>query len=164
MRKRKRQNKRSRSGQGGPTRPGRQDHRQGFQRPNDGVGDSGESILDDVRAALASGQPSDFLSLVSALMAALDPRGRNPFEPPEEEALPSLSELISSFVEVDLPETTALLAGLAALDSDDLHRAKIRRELRSRSHPLPGWFSRLDEAEVHRVIEMADVLGDGDNH
>src|SRR5260370_42222397 len=74
-----------------------------------------------------------------------------------------LPELIESFAEVVLPETTALLAALAELSPDELTRARARRALATRPHPVPDWLSRLGEASVYRAVESTHVLGDGDN-
>jgi len=134
-------------------RPGRT-HRHG---PTD--------LLVDAGQRLASGEPLDFLAYVSTLLAAIDPRGQNPFElerpgGPERVTLPMLLE---SFAEVALPETTALLAALAELGPDELTRARARRALATRSYPLPDWLGRLGDASVYRAVESTHVLGDGVN-
>ena len=79
---------------------------------------------------------------------------------PDRAALPALAE---SFAEVVLPETTALLAALAEVSPDELTRARARRAVAARPHPLPDWLARLDEASVYRAVESTHVLGDGDN-
>lgn len=121
-------------------------------------------LLADVRRQLAGGEPLDFLAYVSTLLAAVNPRGENPLERdqggPDRAALPALTE---SFAEVVLPETTALLAALAEVGPDELTRARARRALAARPHPLPDWLARLGEASVYRVVESTHVLGDGDN-
>ena len=121
-------------------------------------------LLADVRQQLASGEPLDFLGYVSTLLAAVDPRGENLFERdqggPDHAALSTLAE---SFAEVVLPETTALLAALAEVGPDELTRARARRALAARPHPLPEWLARLGEASVYRAVESTHVLGDGDN-
>jgi Domain of unknown function (DUF6398) len=122
-------------------------------------------LMADVRQRLASGEPLDLLAYVSTLLAAVDPRGQNPFErehadAPEPTTLPTL---IESFAEAVLPETTALLAALAELGPDELSRARAVRALASRPHPLPDWLARLGEASVYRAVESTHVLGDGDN-
>ena len=81
----------------------------------------------DARKRLASGEPLDFLVFVSTLLAAVDPRGEDPFERyrdrPGRATLPVLAE---SFAEVVRPETTALLAALSELGPDELTRARAR--------------------------------------
>jgi hypothetical protein len=122
-------------------------------------------LLADARQQLASGEPLEFLGYVSTLLAALDPRGRNPFErggtdSPDHVTLP---DILESFAEAVLPETTALLAALAELSPDELSRARARRALATRAHPLPDWLARLGEASVYRAMETTHVLGDGDS-
>ncbi len=121
-----------------------------------------DALLQDVRQRLAGGEPVDFLAYVSTLLATLDPRGRNPFEPaqPDQATLPILLE---SFTEVRLPETTALLAALAELGPDELTRARARWAFPTRTDPLPDWLARLGEAVVYRAMECTHVLGDGEN-
>jgi hypothetical protein len=122
-------------------------------------------LLAEVRHGLASGEPLPVLQYVSGLLAALDPRGQNPFErrgadDPDRVTLP---DLVESFAEVVLPETTALLAVLAELSPDELTRARARRAMAARPHSLPDWLARLGEASVYRAVESTHVLGDGDN-
>src|ERR1700691_4660756 len=121
--------------------------------------------LPAVRERLATGDPLDFLAYASTLLAALDPRGKNPFErdsagDPDGVTLPML---IESFAEVALPETTALLAALAELGPDEMSRARARLALAGSPHPLPDWLARLGEASVYRAMQGTHVLGDGDN-
>jgi hypothetical protein len=54
-------------------------------------------LLSDVAKRLAAGEPLEVLGYVSTLLAALDPRGKNPFErepvgQPEGATLPTLVE------------------------------------------------------------------------
>ena len=124
-----------------------------------------DDLLADARRRLASGEPLEFLAYVSTLLAALDPRGQDPFER-ERADRPgriTLPELLESFADVVLPETTALLAALAELSPDELTRARARRALATRPHPLPDWLARLGETSVYRAVESTHVLGDGDS-
>ena len=139
------------------------DKRRRQARPGRGPGPA--DLLSAVAQRLASGEPLDFLDYVSNLLTAVDSRGQNPFEHersggPE---CPTLSELLESFTEIVLPETTALLAALAELGPDELTRARARRALAARPHPLPDWLARLGEASVYRAAESTHVLGDGDS-
>ena len=128
-----------------------------------------DSARPDLISAVAAsgwpvGEPLDFLDYVSSLLAAVDPRGQNPFERERRRPRrPTLSELLESFTEIALPETTALLAALAELGPDELTRARARRALAARPHPLPDWLARLGEASVYRATESTHVLGDGDS-
>lgn len=89
-------------------------------------------------------------------------RSRNPFEPPS--GGPSREEIVESFLAVPLPETSALLAAVAALSGDDLLRRRVLREIADRAHPLPGWLTDLPRAApTRRAVEVTHALGDGDN-
>ena len=116
----------------------------------------------NVARKLRSGDPLDLLAEVSSMLTLLDPReygfGRQDGEPRW-----TLRELVDMFLDVDRIETSALLAVIAELASDDLLAARIRRELAERADRLPEWLERLDEAEVYAAQEMVHVLGDGDN-
>ncbi len=130
-----------------------------------GRGSGPADLLSVVARLLGSGEPVEFLDYVSSLLTAVDPRGQNPFENKRSggPAGPALSELLESFADIVLPETTALLAALAELGSDEVARAQARRALAARSHPLPDWLARLGEASVYRAVESTHVLGDGDS-
>ncbi|KRF17009.1 hypothetical protein ASG90_06645 [Nocardioides sp. Soil797] len=113
-----------------------------------------------LREALRAGS-IEFLEAISTLMSAVDARGRDPFSREEE---PGLDDLIESFIEVDIAETTAALTVISTLVPDELMAAKVGRELSRRRQPVPDALTRLDEAEVSRVMEMTETLGDGDDY
>lgn len=122
----------------------------------------GPDLLGDVSAALESGEPLALMSMVSSVMSALDPRRADPFgRDPEPQV--TLASLVDSFLGVQVPETTALLAVIAEFSDDELQATRIRREVRSRGDRLPEWLARLGETSVERVIDMTTELGDGDN-
>jgi len=122
-------------------------------------------LLADVRRALADEHPLGLLALVSSLLAAVDARQRSPLERTREPERTTLSsdELVRSFIKVDRPETSALLAVIAQMHPDELMRARARRELATRSHVLTAWLAGLATVEAYRTVEMVHVLGDGDN-
>lgn len=120
-------------------------------------------LLAEVAERLRTGEPYDFLSYVSSLVAAVDPRQRDPFARADPGEGPSLDFLVSTFEDIDQHETTALLAAIAQLAPDELVRARCTRVLASRRHHLPPWLARLGQAEVEGATEMAHVLGDGDD-
>lgn len=120
--------------------------------------------MSDVAAALAADHPLDVLALVSALLAALDQRRRGPFEPEPGSEVPSREELVQTFLGVELPETSALLAGIAVLSGDEMLRRRVQREITERAHALPRWLADLHLAVLtDPVVEVVHVLGDGDN-
>ena len=122
-------------------------------------------LVVEVRRALHGQHPLALLDLVSMLLATLDPRRRNPFDFAEAEHRKHVTrdELIESFLQTPLPETSALLAVIAEMDSDELMRARIRKELAARYPVLPAWLANLRDVVVHRAAEMLHVLGDGDD-
>ena len=61
---------------------------------------------------------------MSILLAALDPRAKDPFERTRQQEAVTVPALVESFAEVVLPETTALLAALAQLAPDELSRGQ----------------------------------------
>lgn len=117
-----------------------------------------------MRDALA-GEPLDLLAMVSSLLCVFDPRERDPFETAANTRPGTVDrdEVLRSFFEVDLPETSALLAVIAGLVDDELLRARVVRELAVRKHPLPGWLTNLRDARPTQAIEMVEPLRDGDN-
>ena len=111
---------------------------------------------------MGAGDPLVLLGLASTLLAALDPRSHTPFGGPANG--PSREELVESLVAVPMPETSALLATVAALSGDDVLRRRVRREVTERDHQLPGWLAGLHRSEaLPRAVEVTHILGDGDN-
>jgi len=121
-----------------------------------------------VNHTLYEGHPVEFLDLVSSIMAgAEEPRG--PMGSSEEritlsEERITLADLAETFEFVDLAATTALLHVFAAVSSDDVLVARIRRTLRERQQRLPAWVTRLSEVRIEQVVEMRHVLRDGENY
>jgi hypothetical protein len=115
-----------------------------------------------VRRRLREDHPFPVLAYASSLYSAFDPRNRNPFKRDASPG-PSREEIIQSFLDVDVVETSVLLHAFAQLTDDELVRARIRRELAERSHALPTWIKHLPRATPYRAVEMTHVLGDGDN-
>jgi len=101
--------------------------------------------------------------LVSTVLVALDPRGHAPFERDVPDATPSVSDLVATMLDVDEPETSAVLAVIAGLSDDEFLRSRIRRELARRRHALPGWLDGLSDVRPYRSVEATHVLADGEN-
>ncbi|ADB76295.1 hypothetical protein Gobs01_02272 [Geodermatophilus obscurus DSM 43160] len=121
-------------------------------------------LVDEVAGALAGGEPLDLLALTSSFLAATDPRERRLFGAQDEPSLPPREEIVETFFEVPIPETSALLTAIAVLTGDDVLRSRVRREVATRAHVLPHWLAELDRARAHdRALQMTDVLGDGEN-
>jgi hypothetical protein len=120
-------------------------------------------LIGEVRQALDDGQPLDLLGLVSMVIVATAQHQSALSPQPDAEELLSLAELVSAFIDVQVPETTALLAVLGELVVDDeMLRDRCRRAVASRNDPLPGWLTGLAQTTVHRVVRMMHALGDGD--
>ncbi len=139
----------------------RQSSRAAAQRP---VRRDEPDLVRDVAAALDDGEPLTLLALVSSLLAAVDPRRRSPFERAPDPELPSREKLVDTFLDVELEETSALLAAIAGLSGDEMLRLRVQREITARAHALPAWLAELHQARpVDRAVEVVHVLGDGDN-
>jgi hypothetical protein len=122
-------------------------------------------LLADVRRMLGQSHPAELLHFASSLLAVTDPRADDPFA--RVHGAPSKAvtgaDLVGSFIEVRVRETTALLTALAQMVDDDLVARRIRRELARRDDRLPPWLTRLAPVSVDRAVLMGHVLGDGDN-
>lgn len=111
---------------------------------------------------MRSDHPLELLDLVSKLLTIGDPRQVDPFNPAESPSM-SVAELMETFINIDLAETTAVLTATAAIVDDDVLRARIKRELATRRSHLPVWLTGLGDVAVYRALEMVHVLGDGDD-
>jgi hypothetical protein len=119
------------------------------------------SLVDDVRAALASPHPLALLQLVSALLSLDDEQPPHPPRGSTDDRSPAREEMVSAFLEYDQPETSAVLAVIAGLSDDEVERRRIRRVLALRQHSLPPWIGGLDDAEPEGAVRIDHVLGDG---
>jgi len=111
-------------------------------------------LIDEVRAALDSGEPLELLGLVSMMILATETGGGAPSS--------DLNELVEAFMGTPIPETTALLTALGQLCQDDALAARCRSAAAARSDALPGWLTQLAQAGVSRTVLMTHVLGDAD--
>jgi hypothetical protein len=109
--------------------------------------------------------PFELLVFTSTLLTALEPPrvGLGPERADADAPEASLAEIVTSFIETDLRETTALLSVFAELLADEVLATRIGRELATRHHKLPRWLIGLGPVEVHRALQTSHVLGDGDN-
>ena len=89
--------------------------------------------MDDVAAALAEDEPLSLLGVASSLLAAFDDRPSLGGQ--TEPSLPPLDAVLQTFFDVDLIETSALLAAIAGLAGDDVLRHRVRREIADRRFP-----------------------------
>lgn len=120
-------------------------------------------LIQELRKALRSDEPLDFLSVVSGMLEVTDPRRRNPFATNEDQA--TREDLIESFLGTSYAETTAALVAIRVLIDDELASARITRELDTRRQPVPDWLRAMERAAVEPdVWFMTHVLGDGDDY
>ena len=120
-----------------------------------------EPLILGLRRGLHEDHPLAFLEHVSGLVAVTEPR---PSFGPDDGPKVSLAELVESFVGIDLAETTAALAVIATLTTDEVEAARIRRTVSGRRQPLPPWLKDIDRARATRVDEMREVMRDGENY
>jgi hypothetical protein len=124
----------------------------------------GTLLVEEVRRALDTGHPLDLLGMASLMVEATKPNPLAAFvKSREQRATVRLDDLIAGFIDMQIPETTALLAVLAELlvDDEDL-RLQCATEIAARHDSLPQWISRLPRTDVYRAVRMTHVLGDGD--
>ncbi len=77
-------------------------------------GPEDQELFQTLRKALRSGEPLDFLAIISGFLEVTDPRRRDPFAPDEERA--GLADLVESFIGTPYAETTAALTAIRALE------------------------------------------------
>ena len=94
------------------------------------AGAEDQELFQTLRKALRSGEPLDFLAIVSGFLEVTDPRSRDPFAPDEQRA--GLDDLVESFIGTPYAETTAALTAIKALVADEVLAARIGRELETR--------------------------------
>ncbi|WP_147332036.1 DUF6398 domain-containing protein [Geodermatophilus marinus] len=122
----------------------------------------GPDLVDEIAGALAADHPLPLLGLVSSFLDAFggDPSPLDPRPP----GWPTLDDLLQSFVEAPLPETSAVLAGIAGLSGDEVLRSRVRREIAARGDVLPRWLAELHRSvPADRAVQVRHVLGDSED-
>jgi hypothetical protein len=118
-------------------------------------------LVDVARVALDSGRPKDLLHFASVMIDLSDPE-RSIWHRQDLGDLPTLDELVTAFIETEAPASTAVLAVLSELSTNDgALKRRCRRELAKRRGTLPVWLSGLGQTTVHRALRREHVLGDG---
>lgn len=139
----------------GPNRSATRRHSAGPAAPS-GPPSALEPLVGSLREALRDPDPIAFWAHATSIVVLVD-------EPGElADLLPDGMDLLQTFIEVDLAETTALLHMVAALSRDELTRARAQRAVRGRRQPVPPQVSGLAELTVTGTRVFGDVSGD--NH
>lgn len=115
-----------------------------------------DPLMTGLREALREPNPIAFWAEATSVVVLLD-------EPGDwTDTVPEGIDLLQTFIDVDIAETTALLHMVAAMSKDDLKRARARNAVRERRQPVPPHISGLAEL----VVTSGRVFGDyaGDNH
>lgn len=115
-----------------------------------------------IKRAMEDSKPLPLLEMVSAITLVMtQPVNPLDHDAPARPAM-TYNELIESFMEVKTVETSAILAVVAAISPNEILQARIRRELVTRRHPIPGWLRNLDIA-VTRTMRVTEPFGDGED-
>jgi uncharacterized protein DUF6398 len=119
-------------------------------------------LIERIADALDDGEPLALLELAAMFLAVVDPRSHDPFHPDPDR--PTREQLLGSFLDAPLPETSALLAAVATLSRDDVLRRRVSHEIADRAHALPSWLAELSRATAApEAVEVTHPLGDADD-
>jgi hypothetical protein len=119
-------------------------------------------LLAEVREALDGGHPLELLGLVSMVILATA-AAPLALERDADETPPSIGELIASFIDMQMPETTALLAALGEmLPEGDTLIGRSRQAVAEHRDSVPPWLAHLDQTTVHRAARMTHALDTGE--
>lgn len=112
-----------------------------------------EPLLTEVHARLPDPDPMALVGFVSGLIAATD--GRHGFA---DHSPAALIDLVEAFLELDLPETTAVLQVMSRFLRDAHVRRRIRATLDHRSATLPRWLENLDDTTVSDAFRLVAAI------
>lgn len=96
------------------------------------------------------------LMVGSALAASGDPQ-------PSSQPDVDITRFVDTLISHDDRATTALLGTFALFLHDDAGRRRCAGAMAGRRWDVPDWFRSLGAGRVSRVLEMSDILGDGDD-
>ncbi|MDN5653971.1 MAG: hypothetical protein L0G46_02620, partial [Kocuria sp.] len=113
-------------------------------------------LIGPLREALRAPDPTQFWVDASPIITILEEPGDL------DEALPQGVDLLQSFIDTNIAETTALLHMVSALSQDDQLRDRARGALPARRQPLPAHITGLADAYIGHTEVFRD--GVGDNH
>ncbi|MGO1896227.1 MAG: hypothetical protein ACTH1O_10340 [Brachybacterium sp.] len=107
-----------------------------------------------LRPALRSDDPVAFWVAAAPLVTELADLQQHP------EELPEGVDLLDTFIEINVAETTALLHMIAAMCPDEDLRSRARVGLTARRQPMPPQVSGLAQASVTEAIAFSDGVGE----
>ncbi len=117
-----------------------------------------QPLMREIRSRMRDEDPMALCGFVSTMIAATD--GRFGYEDLSPVAL---EDLIDSFIDVDIAETTALLHTLSAFAPTEAMRGRVDSALARRRQPMPRWLTELPSTTVTRVSRMGFPLDPGQN-
>lgn len=112
-----------------------------------------QPLLDSLREALRDPDPTAFWGATAPIVGLVaDPMAMS-------DHLPEGVDMLQTFIDVDVAETTALLHMVAAMTPNDLLRQRARQALTTRRQPLPPSVTGLEAAVVSetQLIRDADI-------
>lgn len=115
-------------------------------------------VFANLAQGLDEAHPLPFLAHAAGMWHVLSTRG------PDDPDGPDQIEFVQTLLEVDVPETTALLLAFATLSDDELLTRRIGQALQERVHRVPGWLADLDKVGLSRVARQTEPFGDGDQY
>ncbi|MGN6752926.1 MAG: DUF6398 domain-containing protein [Intrasporangium sp.] len=115
-------------------------------------------LMHQIRIRMRDRDPMALLAFVSSIVAATD--GRYGFE---DRSPAALEDLIDTFIDLDMPETTAALHILAALAPRHPMRARAASTVERRLQPMPTWVSRLPETTITDAASIGFETEPGQN-
>ena len=146
----------------------------------------GEDFGAELREAVDARNPLALLNLASSILSVLDPGtedtpsiagGQSPGQADgrprpgsraqggdvEGGEAVSVSVFADALLSAGVRQTHALASVIGAMSGDDLLQERIRREVRSRRLPMPGWVKRLDQTKPTRATAMTHPFADGES-
>lgn len=102
-----------------------------------------QPLMHEIRSRMRDHDPIALLSFISTVIAATD--GRHGFD---DSSSVALDDLVDSFIDVDIAETTAALHCLAVMVPMQVMQARVVSALDRRRQPMPRWLDDLPATTV----------------
>jgi hypothetical protein len=102
-----------------------------------------QPLMHQIRIRMRDHDPMALLAFLSSIIAATD--GRHGFE---DQSPAALEDLIDTFIDLDIAETTAALHILAVLAPRETMRTLAGNAVERRHHPMPGWVTELPATTI----------------